>query len=795
VPLLNVLHAESSAVVALVAFFASGWAALSAFQRGAPLLRVWGRQVAALAVPLALLTVSALWAPNCAYLTGLMLYGLFPGVTVAFAVALAYALSGTGWPRPHLLVGAVGVAIAAGGPLYDLGLHPQFYTYNHVFGGVLGPIYDEQLALRPGLFAFRGLTLLWAGVLVGVGRSLRGGLSAGTRALAVAGVLLIGAAYLFSARLGFNTPAWYTQEQLGGHVRTAHFDLYYDPAATSRAEVEALADAHEYHHARLHDRLDLDPGEGPGRIESYLYPNETVKARLTGARRTSVAPVWLPDAQVHLLRSAAGASLGHELAHLMGRPFGIAGLGASWAVGLVEGWAVALEAPSGAPSPDALVAVAAATDTTGALADEAEAVAARLSPLGFWTARGAVSYAAMGSFVRFLLDRYGAERLRRVYAWADFQAAYGRSLDQLAREWAFHLRRRASVPRAAYDVVARRFSQPSLFETRCPHHVPPHRRQLQAGEQALAAGDTAAARVRLREALRLEPRSAAAHRRLARLRIADGRVGAALAQLDSLAPARRTVGTRLARADALAIAGRADSARSAYLAALERVPASLKALQARIRLRDAVAGRPDAVRVLAGGARDSVQARRLRRLAREAEDGRAVWAWAALRHRAAYAPGRALDAWKRVTGSPLAPSRPPAWHRAWALQQKGWEARAEYEAGGYARAEAAARRAAARYRAYGAAAPAAAMDALARRAAWAAGPEGRVEPAVSARRAARARGPAGRGDPPRLARPAGNATELHLTGAVLAVGAEAAPSARRAARSTRPARRPLCSSP
>ncbi|PSQ88108.1 MAG: hypothetical protein BRD30_07725 [Bacteroidetes bacterium QH_2_63_10] len=104
---------------------------------------------------------------------------------------------------------------------------------------------------------------------------------------------------------------------------------------------------------------------------------------------------------------------------------------------------------------------------------KADAIASRLSPWGFWSGRGAVSYATMGSFVRYLMDTYGPEAVKRVYARGNFEAVYGRSLASLAAAWAETLRTRSFVSRGAHDVVGRRFTQPSLFETACPHYVPP----------------------------------------------------------------------------------------------------------------------------------------------------------------------------------------------------------------------------------------------------------------------------------------------------------------------------------
>jgi hypothetical protein len=675
VPLLNVLQVESAAVVALVAFFVSGYSAIGAFgAEGASLGRVLGRQEVAVLVPLGILMLAQFWAPNCTVGQGLLFYALFPGITVVFAVSIAYALQGLDLSRPALVLTGIGILIAVGGPVYDLGWHPQFYTYNHVFGGILGPIYDEQLAVRSGLFVFRGLTLLWATAAILFGRWLRrkGTLwSVGVCAVAIALV------YAFAAPLGLNTPAGYLQEQLGGHARTSHFDLYYDPARLDSTAVADLAAAHEARYDWVRRRLDLGPdGEGP-RIQSYIYPNPDVKGRLTGARTTSVTPVWLSTPQMHLLYDRVSGSLGHELAHVVSRPYGLPGLNASWAPGLIEGWAVALEPPSPAPAPDDLVRTAATTDTTATLTATARAVAGRLSPWGFWTGRGAVSYATMGSFVKFLLDRYGPEKLKRVYAWGHFEAVYGRPLRSLAAEWAAHLRRAPVVARDAHGVVARQFTKPSLFETECPHYVPPARQHLQDARRAARRRDSTQMVAHLRRALTIQPQFAAAHEALAQVRLAQGQSGAVRRQLDTLAAATRTVGLRVALADARALDGKVQAARALYAKAHAKTPSYAHGLRARLMLRDAVAARPSVLRVLVSGDSASIQARRLGAIG----DGEpAVRAWRAVRWMDAKRYGSALSGWRRAERA-VRPQRPRGWRRAWALQRIAWGARAALRAG------------------------------------------------------------------------------------------------------------------
>lgn len=603
-PLLRILHVESAAVVAGVAYFVAGLAALVALEKGRSFRRVLGRQLAALLVPWAMLTGSLLWTPNCDYWRGLGFFLLFPGITVVLAVALAYALAGRQHARRWLI--GIGVGILVVGPVYDLGWHPQFYTYNHVFGGVLGPIYDEELAVRPGLFVFRGMTLLWAATAFSIGQWRRGQASPGWMG---GPLVLLAAGYAFAGPLGINTPAAYLQQQLGAVHQTQHFDLYYDPAVLDSTALARLAADHEYRYAQLANRL----GEAvPERIASYLYPDAETKARLTGARYTNVAPVWLPRPQTHVLLSSYTASFAHELVHVFSRNFGLPLLRASVQVGLVEGLAVALEPPDGLPTPHEQVISAALRrvppgDTTALRL--AEGVATQLSPLGFWTGRGAVSYTTMGSFLGYLLDAYGAEAVKKAYAWGDFETAFGKPVAVLAAEWEAYLLRLPVVARAAAPLAVRRFSVPSLFEQRCPHYVPPYRRAHRRAQAALAMADTLEALTHLNEALDAWPQYPAALATWADLHLARGRPAAVIQRLDTLA--HRALALTFHLADAEALTGRATAADSLYAAVRQALPLYAHAARAQMVARKALAWHPTVLHLLTRPAPAVEQANRL----------------------------------------------------------------------------------------------------------------------------------------------------------------------------------------
>ena len=528
VPPLATLHYPAGVVWAVAAFVGSGVLALRQFAGTAPSLRAAAREaVALLGIPLAGLLVPGFWRTHCDVVAGAGYFLLFPLCSALFAVALAYWLTSrsTRYAVPRFL--GIGLLIAAAGPLYDLGLHPQFYTYNHVFGGVLAPVYDRFLPFRPGLIAFRGITLLWAVLLVARGAAVRQGeWSAKTAAVVGSVVLALGATYLFADALRINTSPARIQQALGAHHATEHFDVHYDASALDSATVARIGSDLEFERARL--AHDLSAGsEAPTGIQVYLYPDAKTRAQLTGAHTTSVAPVWLATPQMHLLMQRYG-SMPHEMAHLMTRPYGLPGVNASWSVGLVEGWAVALEAPTRRPPPHDQVLAA---TPAGALDTRVEMVQERWTPWGFWSAPGGVSYTVFGSFVTSVAQTHGHDDIASAYARGNLQQTTGCSISALTERWLSTLRTQPQVDVEARPVAQQRFRIPGFFDLDCPYEPVPVRAQYERAQDALSVGDTTAAHTALQAAVDAAPDFRSARRLLAELHLKTGRPNAAVRAL------------------------------------------------------------------------------------------------------------------------------------------------------------------------------------------------------------------------------------------------------------------------
>ena len=604
IPLLNILHVESAAVIACASFFIAGLSGLHAFKKGDTVVKTLATQWGLLLIPLALFTVSMVWQANCGYGKGLLFFLMFPCITVFFAVCLAYAIYALPLKKKRTTFIAVGCFICIAGPVFDIGFHAQFFTYNHVFGGVMGPIYDEEIGIRRGLLAFRGLTVLWGilFLLTGLRCSARLEEHRIGRIAWVCVLFAIGGMYMGSAHLRINSPEWYIQQQLGGHLSTEHFDIYYSPDATSPFQLYKYAHDHEYRYSELSEQFGIEVKE---RIRSYIHPDPQTKEFLTGASYTNVAPVWLRKPQLHIYADVFDRVFTHELIHVFSREFGLPVINASLSIGLVEGLAVALEPSEGRPMPHEQVITAATLQeqlSGNTHAGIGASVEGSLSPLGFWTGRGAVSYTTMGSFVQYLITAYGIKSVMEVYPLGNFKAVYGKPVGVLATEWESYLAETPSVSRATHGYVTRRFAVPSLFERRCPHFIPRpvlrHRESL----TAMAQGDTTAALKALESALEEQQLYQPAVDTWARIYLGNARPDSVIARIPRLFfNANEELMTPVLwmhLGDAYAVSGRLDDALDAYDRAQDGVPAFSHSDMGFLELRKVLAHSPTLLAIL-----------------------------------------------------------------------------------------------------------------------------------------------------------------------------------------------------
>ena len=488
VPLLDNAGWELAAVFALPAALLGGFTAIAGVRiaRGAGRalhpVHVWllGCVPALLPLVLAfgLAAAHALRGSvrNCTPLQSVAFFGLMPLASAAFAAALGVAIARS--VRSHRTAAALFLLVFAGSFASTLaGIFPDVFATNHFFGWFPGPLYDEAVPLGAALFYLRllsallALSVLLASALFPEQAPAAGHapdampplLFAGSRrhdaAALVVVLIALAIAMGFRRELGIDIRRSDVQAGLGGHVRTEHFDIWY-PAGLDPERVRLLVEDHEYRWHTVTTHLGVTPER---RVTSYVFPDHLSKKRWTGAGITQIANPYQGEMYLN------GADyphrvLEHELAHVVSAEFGSPWLFSMTSrIGLLEGVAVATawhDLGRGTPH-----------EQSAAMLREGLLPPARnFLGLGFWADRQARAYTAAGSFVRFLGERYGMDKVRAAYARAGIEETFGRTTADLDREWREYLSA-IPVPPAKETAARERFTQPSLFERPCAREL------------------------------------------------------------------------------------------------------------------------------------------------------------------------------------------------------------------------------------------------------------------------------------------------------------------------------------
>ena len=302
-----------------------------------------------------------------------------------------------------------------------------------------------------------------------------------------------------------------------------------------------------------------------GRITAFFFRDAGEKKRLMGAADTYIAKPWRREVYLQCAPYPHPV-LGHELAHVVagsfGRgPFRIAGARRAGGPnpGLIEGVAVAAS-----PDDDELTDAqwARAMMDLGHPAADATGLLPRLPRRGV-----AKSYTLAGAFVRWVMERCGAEALRRWYGGEASSAAHGRVPGtRSTRSSARGSAGCTLAPETAAYAQGARFDRPSVFGRTCPHTVDALKREAQSCEDGHRIDR---ARALYDDVLAKDPHDTAARLREASMELRYGdhaRGREALVAIAADPEVARTLRDRAeeAIADADLLAGRFEEAKARY---------------------------------------------------------------------------------------------------------------------------------------------------------------------------------------------------------------------------------------
>jgi tetratricopeptide (TPR) repeat protein len=541
-----------------------------------------GRELGVLsAISLGVMLVAIAWNPTCDPLAGLEYFAMGPMISGALGAVCGLwgtQLGSRGWTR--WLWGLVPMLACTAVGLWRLYFDPVVYAFDPFFGWFSGPIYDESVGIDQRYRWFRfyngcaasAALVAWPWLRLRMqspGDSMIRTARARPRASAV--VLALGSiAAVMGGRpteWGFHSTVDSIHDALGASVRTEHFVIHYAPRSTTALDIEAVAMEHEFAWQRLEAIVGDAP---PSPVHSFVFANAKQKRRLFGAGDVEVSMPW--RGHVYLTqRGYPHAVLPHELAHTFAGVWGdsllrISRSGLSLDGGLIEGVAVAL-APSTSDGLD--------PHEQAAVLDALELRPSLASIMGpsFWSASASRAYVTAGSFCAWLLERFGAEKLGRLYGDPGaYSEIYGHDLPALEAQWLAFIRDEVGTKQSDVEAQRQRFKRRAVFRRPCAH------RAAALGSEAASArrrGDDDVAIERLEELCAIEPEEPGHRLSLARTRAASGDGAGALAEVERAAAMEDLTDSILAsidqtRGDIHLVAGETEQAAAAYDRALGR---------------------------------------------------------------------------------------------------------------------------------------------------------------------------------------------------------------------------------
>jgi hypothetical protein len=495
-PLFNVLGYDFAFAIGLVTALAGvdiGHGAVNAVRRSGrsvspprvaaeSILATW----AVLALPLLLSLANALRVRNCNLGAGLAFFALLPVGTGAFSAG-AGAVVAIALPsrRSGRLAAFALPLLSIVWALLRLYRDPAVFAFDPFAGFFPGPIYDEALRPPLRLVWFRLANLTWLAAAVAtvdwlcldspsLRLSLRRGLARPWYKPVVAIMLIAASIGWYEARgsLGFHVRHADLARILPRETRTEHFVLRTDPALESDTDIDLAAQDLEFRYQQLVRILGVEPALP---VTVYRFPSSAAKKDAVGAANTLYAKPWTREIFVQADRFPA-QRLRHELAHVFASAFGdrLFGVSLAWhfpipwptlASGLVEGVAEAADFDN----PDGRSTThqeAAAMIALGKAPELSRAIGA-----GFTFESGPRAYTIAGSFCRFLLDEFGAQKLRALYRSAgDFAQVYGRDLASLEKDWRAFL---SALPAddSSLAQAEESYRRPAIFHKVCAREL------------------------------------------------------------------------------------------------------------------------------------------------------------------------------------------------------------------------------------------------------------------------------------------------------------------------------------
>lgn len=430
-PLTNILGYEFSLVNALILFFIGGlliiWHnkkfnnvktnflnQLYSFKKYLLLFSI---------IPFIIGFISSLLFSVCPIKEGFYFYIIIPLPSLFFGIVVGRFII-TLFNRFHYFVYVLTFLLILSVPIIEFYFNPQIYFYNPIFGFISGTIYDEDISISNILISYRLFNIAFFVGLAYLSELMNERKFDKWKSLLIVLISLM-VFYMFKPTLHFSTSFDSLTKKLGKSLITEHTIIYFSKEIKNPKQIELIGLLHEYYYEKVLEELKL---HNKPKLISFVFKDENQKRILFGSGKADVAKPWLN--QIYLNYSTYKLTLKHEMVHSLASEFGSTPLKVAGNLNLaiIEGLAMAVENNFDNYPIDYMAKIAFESGFKFPIEK-------LFSGINFFSQYSSISYIYAGSFIRFLIERFGIDRVKEFYNSANFEKAFGITFNQIEKEY------------------------------------------------------------------------------------------------------------------------------------------------------------------------------------------------------------------------------------------------------------------------------------------------------------------------------------------------------------------------
>lgn len=430
-PLANVFGYEFATINAIAVSFISGIYIISSFKKRSEeskpeIFSLFKKLFLLLLLPFLVSIINSIFTGFCSFWDGFLFYLVLtvPSVIVGTALAIISIAVVSKFRLVVFLLIFISVFFIA---LFEIYFYPQVYLYNPIFGYFPGTIYDEGLSVDLKLFFYRSLnTIFYSSIILLLYSAIKRGKKKIVvwRRMSFLVFLTVIFYFFISPLWGYSTTFSKLKNELPVQVVTEHFVTYAD-SEVDESTLKLIALNQEYFYEKLSDYLKEDFEE---KINSFIFISSQQKKELFGAGNADVAKPW--QNWVYVSIESWEQSLEHEIAHCFAGKFGwgIFKVASGFNPALIEGVAEACDGFYDETDIHFLAAIAYRNNCKIQISN-------LFSNFSFFGNVSGLSYIYSGSFVKFLIENFGIDKVKRYYQTNDFEHVIGESIDEVEKEY------------------------------------------------------------------------------------------------------------------------------------------------------------------------------------------------------------------------------------------------------------------------------------------------------------------------------------------------------------------------